>query len=279
MKYKLIVSDFDGTLNWYHDIVGQRLRTIDAISAFRAKGGIFTLNTGRSYESLEDSLKLYQLDKVDVPVGCYNGAAIYSSATGKLVAQYSIPNDLAIRWIKHASQWEVYIQCYVDKNIYIENTTKFTEIYCRGTKLNFVEVGDLVSFLKHTGYTPKKLLIMGMPDKILEIDYLYNNLYKSDFLDLTFMQSHDMLYEIISSKASKGNAVQEIAGMLDVDLSNIVCIGDNINDVSMLQVAGLGVAVENAKDEVKAVARHHTLHCTEGGVAKTIEDVVADLLP
>jgi len=99
MKYKLIVSDFDGTLNWYDDIVSQRQRTIEAIKAYRAKGGIFTLSTGRSYESLVDFLRAYDLHLVDVPVGCYNGAAIYSSATGELLTQYTIPNDEAIRWV------------------------------------------------------------------------------------------------------------------------------------------------------------------------------------
>lgn len=279
MKYKLIVSDFDGTLNWYDDIVSQRQRTIEAIKAYRAKGGIFTLSTGRSYESLVDFLRAYDLHLVDVPVGCYNGAAIYSSATGELLTQYTITNDEAIRWVKHATLQNAYIQCYVDEKIYVNHINAFSKRYARGVELNFVEVGDLAKFLSETGYTPKKMLIMGMPDKISEIDHLYNHVYKKDFEKLTFLQSHATLWEIISAEASKGHIVKEISSMLNIPLSETICMGDNINDISMLEVAGLSVAVENARDEVKAIAKYHTVSCVDGGVATILEQAVRDELP
>jgi Cof subfamily protein (haloacid dehalogenase superfamily) len=277
MKYKLIISDFDGTLAWYDHKVTKR--TIEAIKAYQDKGGIFTISTGRSYETLAEHLPKYGLDKVDLPIGCYNGAAVYSSKTGKPLVKYSIPNSLAIEWLQHLEQYDVYVQCYVDDTIYIKHRAKFSDIYARGQQVNFVQVGNLVQFLTKTGFEPSKFVIVGTPDRTLEIDYIYNKLYKYLFGDLTFMQSHAQLFEIISAKASKGVVAQEIASMLNIPLSRTVCIGDNDNDISMLLVAGLSVAVDNARTGVKRVAKYHTWHCSDDGVANVLEQAVLDELP
>ncbi|MCL1944341.1 MAG: Cof-type HAD-IIB family hydrolase [Firmicutes bacterium] len=279
MKYKLIITDFDGTLNGYSHQNPADKRTLDAIKAYRDKGGIFTISTGRSYESLAPFLVNFKMDKLSIPVGCYNGAAIYGCDTGKILMQFSIPNDVAIRWIRHAMQYNVYIQCYVDDVIYVNHLTRFSQMYSRGFNLNFKEVGNLVQFLQETGYTPKKLLIMGMPDKVTEVDYLYNSLHKAEFEDLTFLQSHAMLYEIISVNASKGQIAQELSKMVGVSLKDTICIGDNINDISMLKLAGLAVAVDNARQEVKDIAGYITNHCDECGVANVLELATNDLLP
>ena len=73
---------------------------------------------------------------------------------------------------------------------------------------------------------------------------------------------------------SKGNALQAIAADLDIAAEEVVAIGDNHNDIGMLRFAGLGVAMGNAHDEVKAEADYVTLSNAEDGVAAVIEDII-----
>ncbi|MEG2014098.1 MAG: HAD hydrolase family protein, partial [Clostridia bacterium] len=71
--------------------------------------------------------------------------------------------------------------------------------------------------------------------------------------------------------ASKGEGVRALASMLDIPLSQVVCVGDNENDISMLKVAGLAVAVDNATDFAKNASTYITTSVLDDGVGKLID--------
>lgn len=83
-------------------------------------------------------------------------------------------------------------------------------------------------------------------------------------------RSDDYFFDIIASGSGKGKGVQRLAGYLQIELRDVMCIGDNENDIDMLRAAGIGIAMENAVPEVKQAAAYITCSNDEGGVAKAI---------
>ena len=73
---------------------------------------------------------------------------------------------------------------------------------------------------------------------------------------------------------SKGNAIQRLAQDLGIAMSEVIAFGDSINDISMLEVAGQGIAMDNARDEVKRVADRTTLSNDEDGIVHALKTVL-----
>ena len=83
------------------------------------------------------------------------------------------------------------------------------------------------------------------------------------------------LFEAVSENAGKGNGLIDVCRRLGVPVSQSVAFGDELNDVDMIQVAGLGVAMGNARAEAKAAADTVTSSCERDGVAEILEKIVA----
>ena len=95
-----------------------------------------------------------------------------------------------------------------------------------------------------------------------------------NFEDTSFYLSKDNYLEVTSQSVSKENALLEIAKYYDISLSQTMAIGDNYNDIPMLKLAGLGVAMANAPQAVKNEADIETVSNNDNGVSKVIEDYV-----
>ena len=83
--------------------------------------------------------------------------------------------------------------------------------------------------------------------------------------------------EYIKKGTGKGDGVRKLASLLDIDISDVVCVGDERNDISMIEVAGIGVAMANAREELKAVADYVTVNDNNhGGIAEVIDKFILD---
>jgi hydroxymethylpyrimidine pyrophosphatase-like HAD family hydrolase len=89
-----------------------------------------------------------------------------------------------------------------------------------------------------------------------------------------FIRSERALYEILPKGIGKGTSITKLGSFMNVDINKIIAIGDYNNDISMFKAAGIGVAVSNAIDEVKAVADYIAESNDDDGVAKFIESVI-----
>lgn len=90
----------------------------------------------------------------------------------------------------------------------------------------------------------------------------------------TMVKSSPFFYEILHPAASKGNAVRQLADLLGIAKEEVMAIGDNGNDLTMIDWAGCGVAMGNAIPEVKASANYETKSNNENGVAHAIQELV-----
>lgn len=266
MKYRLIVSDLDGTLLDSNREISQR--TKELIKEFTEKGGIFTFATGR----MEASVGRY-LDYLDVsnPVIIYNGAKVVDIRKNIVLFEELLGYDLAKTALKIAAEYEWDVLLYLDKKIFTNKITDVIEEYMLKDGVYCEAVGRLDEFLK---CEPTKILIIGNPNCFAP--YI-EKLQKQIDIPLNYVFSEYNYLEILPEASSKGNALKKLAKSESIPIEQTIAIGDNLNDVSMIKAAGLGVAVENAQEEVKKCADYITKGNDDEGVAEVIYKVINDM--
>ncbi len=243
----LICSDYDGTLSGNGKFPK---RNIMAIDKFIKGGGHFTLCTGRTgRDMLPSSLPF----AINAPFGGSTGGQIYDTVNQKVLIQHDFPNN----WqsiIDDFSSFplEVTLEIVSDSGVYrFINGDKKTknEIY---TKLRDESV------FKMSGYSSSQNPLLPMK---------YAKEICRGRLNVT-SNGHGT-FELTAQGINKGSAVREIKEL--VGAKKLICIGDYIGDIDMLKVADISFAVDNAIDEVKAVADFITCHTFDGAVGDILE--------
>ena len=264
MKYKLVAADFDDTLlRSDYTLSGRTLKTIrDYVHA----GGIFTVATGRMYVSIARYLDV--LD-VSAPVICYQGGLIVDQKTGEILRKCVMSNDLALRILNELERRELYIQMYFDDVLYVERKTEYTLQYEKTNRILAVETKEPLSdFVRRNATEPTKILVIEDPVSLKRISEEVRAQFSEEvFVNLT----KPYFMEIASRHASKATAIQFLLDRYRLSKEECIAIGDSMNDISMIEFAGLGVAMGNAFEEVKNIAKYVTLTNDEDGVAEVIE--------
>jgi len=258
--YKLLALDLDGTL------IGQDLtisaRTKNAISQLMSQGIIVTIATGRMFQS---TLPFAKELNINVPIICYQGAMVGNPVTGEILSHLPVPLPLAKQVIEAVREDGLHINAYLDDELYVDRVTEEAELYSIISKVEARPVGNLLTFLDRD---PTKLVIIG---KHLEIDRITNKLRDKFGSVLYVAKSYTRFCEVAHPDCGKGKALAQIATKLGIAQSDVVTIGDNPNDVDMIEWAGIGIAMANGSDEVKEAADWVTGNIEEDGVAQAIE--------
>ncbi len=263
MKYKLIISDYDDTS--LGDGTGLTDNTKAVIKKFTDKGGIFTFATGRVLDSILPVAKSVGVDSY--VVSC-NGASLYDVKAEKEVLFRNIENKDAIELLKDFESFNYTIQIYYDDIVMTNVRTEMTAYYEGFTGVTIHQQDCLSLFVEKENLDLHKILIF--------VDAKDNRRligeYKEKFGHIVeFSSSKPHLLECNSVLAGKGNMCLEVAKRLNIDPSEMICFGDGLNDLSMIKFAGLGIAVENACQELKDAADYVTDSNVNEGVAKAIE--------
>lgn len=270
MKYKMIASDYDGTI-YPFDAKEVPLYTKKMIHRYIEKGGKFILSTGRIFSSIKKEAERLGLSGELI---CLQGSAIYSLDSGELLFEESMDTDIAAEVLRYGESEGRVCQAYFGKDYYTQKENDFTCYYSKYCNVLPVYTGiKLSEYVKINKIRPFKIIIITEPAE--SVKALKNiKEYFGDSVDVS--QSGPMYVEIVSAKSGKGNAVKKIASHYGIDMDNVAVFGDALNDISMLKVAGLSVAVDNAMNEVKAVASLITDSAEDSGVAKVIEKILND---
>lgn len=270
MDIRLIVVDVDGTIAGSSNEVNQPV--LEAIAAVRKKGIPVTVGTGRMYRS---AARFHKAINSNLPLIVYNGAWIQEPDGGTLHRHIPIAEEIAVDLLDYLEQprWRaaLSINFYVDDTLYVRELSVETEIYRKRSGITAVAVGDLRT-LAPRGTT--KILAMGEDPTLIE--RLWTDLQlRYNGGDLYFTQSTKTFFEVTHRDATKGNATKFLAEeLLGLQPENVMAIGDNFNDVTMLSYAGFGVAMGNAPPEVKEVADWVAPDVESDGVAATLERFV-----
>lgn len=281
MPYRLIALDLDGTLLGSRKEISPRTRA--ALAAARERGILPVIATGRTPQSA----RRFSRQIGGGPVICCNGAAILDEA-GAYIAQRPIPPAPLRRALELGREAGLLCECYTPRGILMDKPLAHAAAYFRWVRgkrsflwaaLHLVKlwhinrmrpVANLVRWAQRPGQVPVlKLMIFGQPEALKRLAAQLNR--EVPGLEVT-SSGHDNL-EITAAGVSKGSGLEALGARLKIPRQAMIAVGDSENDLEMLRYAGLGVAMGNASDRVKAAADRVTLTCDEDGVAVLLEEV------
>ncbi len=261
-KYKLIVSDYDGTL--VNDNKEITPKTLKAVNDFVKRGGIFIVCTGRMTTGIDHYLLDYGLNCL---LASYNGGELVNLTSGEVLYSYPIDTSTCYKVFELFENLGITGHAY-DKGTFVSKRgDKRIDFYQKMQGTEPIIVDKISDYIKENNLTSVKLL--AFDDKeILDKNYLT---IKETFPNLEVVRSNAEQIDINLKGVSKGNAIKLIADRLNVKVEDILAVGDAGNDVSMLKVAGFSVAMGNASDDIKKMCHAVTLDNNSDGIADLIE--------
>jgi HAD superfamily hydrolase (TIGR01484 family) len=241
-NFKLIALDMDGTLLTEDKTVSKENRA--AIEAAERAGVKVMFATGRGIQNVESYVKDLQLE---APIITVNGSEVWA-APGKLHSRTLLDSALINEMHAIAVEYDTWFWAYAVGEIF--------------NKERWADTIDARQWLKFGYYYEEAAALLAIRAK----------LESWDVLEIT--NSHPFNIELNPKGINKASGVRQVCEMLGIDMSQVIAMGDSLNDISMIREAGLGVAMGNAQDEVKQLADVVTLTNEEHGVAKIIEQYV-----
>lgn len=285
---QIIASDMDGTL--LNDKMVISKRNADAIKEAQKNGVHFIVSSGRGYNEIKPLIETADFNS---PMITLNGAEVLDE-NGKVLSSSPLPKITAKKIIRLLRKKGLYAEVITSKGIYSDNKAKrienFAELLTRVSpdtpyKLAVIMASNRLE-LMNINYTDDYMeLIDEKHTKVFKIvafssegkkvlDPIRNEI--SENSELVVTSSSESNIEINHVNAQKGIALQAYADYLNIPMDNVMAIGDNNNDVSMLKVAGMSYAMENGSNEVKMLAKRIADTNTSDGVGKAIEEVLRE---
>ncbi|NFG26959.1 HAD family phosphatase [Clostridium botulinum] len=282
---KLIASDMDGTLlNNNHDI---DVETVEAIRKAEEAGIIFTISTGREYDSVKGIL-----DKHNIRCQCIlsNGAE-YRDEEGNILEVININEEYAKQIIKILDENKLPARIFTDKGVFTTSTREeaLQEVVFRTLTFNsnltedeakkMAEKEGFFTSLKYIddvekffedGIEVRKFVAFHKDVEL--IDKIKKTVGKLEGLAIS--SSFDDNIEITDLNAQKGIILEQVAKKMDIDIKDVMILGDSFNDYSMFEIFEESVAMKNAIPEVKEIAKYITDSNGNLGVAKAIYNVL-----
>ncbi|SHJ40362.1 hypothetical protein SAMN02745751_02485 [Dethiosulfatibacter aminovorans DSM 17477] len=262
--YKLVGCDLDDTL--LRDDFSISDKSKEAINRAVEKGIKFVVVTGRITAAAR---KFVEELGLDLPYASFQGAKIIDPVKGEAIYSSELKKEKILEIIRYAEMHNIHINLYDDEKIFVKEKNKWTEYYESFAKMvETVEVGSLVDFDFKS--TPKMILM----DEREKLDEISNEIKGFISDDVNMFYSKTNFLEFTDKNATKGFALKLLADKWGIDRSEVIAIGDNYNDESMLRYAGLGVAVGNAEDGMKAISGYIAPSNEEDGVAHVLEKFI-----
>lgn len=275
MPFKLIALDIDGTLLTTRGEITPR--TSQAINKARELGVQVVLVTGRRFNSARELVLRLELD---IPLVSHNGALTKNIETLEVVDFHPLDDGIARDVISFGRQHGVDMICNDDPHglgtMVIEGISpdnKAMHRYLNLYRSSVVEVPDLVKYVQ----APQiQLTVSGRCDPTEEFELKLREAMDGRVqIFKTRYRSYDLtILDILSTTASKGESLATIATRHGIAREEIMAVGDNHNDLTMLRYAGLGVVMGNAEDELKQMGFEQTTSNEDDGVAQAIEKFV-----
>ncbi len=265
IEYPLIVSDFDGTLVRTDGTVS--LETKQTIRQYIQDGGKFAISTGRMPKSIISQAKELGLTGV---VCCSQGSVIVDIETEDVLLEGRVPNETAIKICEKMESLGLHIHVYDLWEYYSNMDDEPLKMYESIIKQKAKLVVDkpMSVFLKETKMAPFKVLAMVTPEDNARILTALEN---EHFEDCYTTRSSVFLVEVGNVNYSKGTSVEFLANFYNIPIKKTIAVGDQLNDLSMIELAGLGIAVQNADEELKKQAFAFEYTNEEDAVAKIIK--------
>ena len=268
--YKIIACDMDETLLSSDASICRR--NIEAIAKAKAQGVKFVPCTGRGFRSVEGVLKTLNLfDEANQYIIGFNGASITENKGHRSLFWDPIPFDLADRIYRKSASYGLCMHIYTRDTVYISGITPDEEDFLRGRMAYVPTAEKTLDFLRGKEEVCKLIIMNTDYSRLQEIHAEMKPLLD----DITVSFSSNRYIEFMHKGVTKGVALLKLAAMLGVQPEETMAIGDNINDIEMLQAAGLSVGVHNLNPLIRQYCNVVTNATNnDGAVGEAIETFV-----
>ena len=248
MEYKLLVLDLDDT------ILGDDLKisdkNIEAITMAEEKGLHVVLCSGRTMDSMMPYIKAIGIHSDDDYIVSYNGAKI-NTIGGEEVYCKPIEGSILKDLILIGRRYDIDVQLYTDE-LLVERFSDRNKLYEKLTGIAAVVINDLTTIQQSTKVLFNHEAGPNLEKLRLELIENYGDIFN-------IFYSKPFYVEVLDKSVSKGLAIEYLANKMNIDREAIIAVGDGFNDLSMIEYAGLGIAVSNAPDGVKEGADYVTM--------------------
>ncbi|MCL1989843.1 MAG: Cof-type HAD-IIB family hydrolase [Defluviitaleaceae bacterium] len=266
MDYKLMALDIDGTLvSSNHQLLPE---TQHALIEAQTQGLKLVLASGRPTPGMMKLAEALELEKFGGFVLSYNGGRITNMQTKEVIHEVFLTPEEAHEIYDFAKENNVNMMAYDEADIITEDDDDYIQIE---STINAMPLKRTDDFKKAVVNKTIKVLTTGSPEIIVEVEKAYIEKFEDRF---SICRSMPFFLEVMPQGINKAASLGKLLATLDLTPDEMIACGDGFNDIEMVKYAGLGVAMENAVDEVKAVANYVTKSNDDDGIAHVIKKFV-----
>lgn len=261
--FRAIALDLDGTLTNHDKVVTPRTR--QALLKAQELGTVIILASGRPTYGIVPVAECLELEKRGGYILSYNGGNIVNAKTGEKLFSQFLPDAMIPILYKYAKEKNHALLGYAGNEIITEMPDdQYVKEESRINKMNIRKVDNLLDALEPH---PTKLLMTGDPTDMIKAE---EELVEILGEKMDIFRSAPFFLELVPKGIDKAQSLLRLLSKINLTPADLMAFGDGYNDLSMLKLASVGVAMANAAPEVRADADYVTLSNEEDGVAEAL---------
>lgn len=262
--YQMIVLDLDGTLTNHEKKITPRTRNV--LMEAQNRGKIVVLASGRPTAGVLPLAKELQLEKYGGFILSYNGGKIVDCRTGETVFSRLLPLESNQKIIGLALEHRVDFLTYEEDHLVTNNADcPYGKLESKVNQMELVQVEDMMDYVK---FQVPKFLFLDDGDYLAMVEPRVKAALGKNY---SVYRSEEYFLEILPKGIDKAQSLERLLAVLGLTREEMIACGDGYNDLSMIQFAGLGVAMENAVFPLRKTADYITDSNNDDGIAKVVE--------
>lgn len=266
-KIMVLVLDIDGTLTNSKKEITQR--TKNAVIDTMKRGHKVILASGRPTYGMHRYEKELKLKENGGFLLSFNGGRIIDCASGNIIYQKTLPKQVIPKLYDFAKDHDCGLITYENENIILG--TRMDDYIGIESRINEMEIKKVENFVEYVDFDVNKCLMTAPSEKAEK----YVEILQKEFNDiLSIYRSEPFFIEIMPKNIDKARSLDRMLSSVGLYRENTICCGDGYNDISMIQYAGIGVAMENAQKKVKDSADFITKSNDMDGIVVVIEKFI-----
>ncbi|WP_175639510.1 Cof-type HAD-IIB family hydrolase [Metabacillus schmidteae] len=266
MSYKMIVLDLDDTLLRDDHTISDR--TKEALMRAQEIGVKVVLASGRPTFGMRHIAQELNLSQYESFILSFNGGKIINCSSEEEMFSSTLSPKSIHKLFEISVREGVYIHTYIGDEIITQDENPYTDIEA---KLTGLPINVVSNFIDAVNEPVVKSLMVGPPEQLKDVESKLQRELKEEF---SIMRSKPYFLEFTEKGVTKGTSLNQLIQACGIKREEVIAIGDSYNDLTMIEFAGLGVAMGNAPDDIKEIADYVTDTNMNDGVAKVVEEFI-----